>query len=63
MWIKDGQVVNGTYMGFPVEGLVVESRVKYGGKIQYTLDLLTPIQLPWRSEQTVRVLLDHDEIV
>lgn len=61
-WIKDGQRVYGNYHGHPVQGIVESSRVKYGGKVQYTVNLDTPVQMPWRSELTTRVLLDHTEL-
>jgi len=61
-WIKDGECIIGTYMGQSVSGVVVESRVKYGGAVQYTVDLDSPIQLRWRSEPTVRVLLNSNEL-
>lgn len=33
-----GERINGLYMGlFPYTGMVIDSRVKYGGKIQHTV--------------------------
>ena len=61
-WIKDGERITGTYMGQSVSGVVVQSRVKYGGTVQYTVDLDSPVQLRWRAEPTVRVLLDSNEL-
>ena len=62
-WIKDGEQVTASYHGNTVSGLVESSRVKYGGKVQYTVVLDKPIQLRWRSEPTTRVLVDSDELV
>lgn len=62
-WIKDGEQVTANYHGNTVSGLVESSRVKYGGKVQYTVVLDKPIQLRWRSEPTTRVLVDSDELV
>lgn len=62
-WIKDGEKVTARYMGETVVGTVESSRVKYGGKVQYTVNLDTPIQLRWRSEPTMRVLVDSSELV
>lgn len=60
-WIKEGSIVEGRYMNQPIVGRVVESRVKYGGAVQHTVDLLEPIQLRWRTDPTIRVLvLDSD---
>lgn len=40
----EGKRINGLYLGlFPYSGLVVESRVKYGGQVQHTVQLDQPI--------------------
>jgi hypothetical protein len=63
-WIKDGQRVQASYLGTaPLAGLVVESRVRYGGKVCYTVILDQPAQFPWRSEPTTLVIVDQNEIV
>jgi hypothetical protein len=62
-WILDGQKVKAKYLGETVTGVVVDSRVKYGGKVQYTVELDSPVQFRWRSEPTDRVLVDHDELL
>jgi hypothetical protein len=42
----EGQRINGLYLGFlPYSGLVVDSRVKYGGDIQYTVLIDEPIKV------------------
>jgi len=61
MWNLEGQIVRGEYFGVPVEGVVTESRVKYGGSVQHTLDLFFPITM-FGSERTT-VLLDASEVV
>ncbi len=63
-WIKDGQRVQASYLGTePRPGLVVESRVRYGGKVCYTVILDQAATFPWRSEPTTLVIVDRDEIV
>ena len=62
-WIKDGKTIVANYLGQTVRGTVESSRVKYGGKVQYTVNLEKPVQFPWRSETTTLVLIDNDEIV
>jgi hypothetical protein len=62
-WILDGQKVKANYLGETVTGVVVDSRVKYGGKVQYTVELDSPVQFRWRSEPTDRVLVDRDELL
>jgi len=44
-WIKDGEQVSGIYYGHVFEGVVTESRVKYGGGVQYTVALHNPINM------------------
>ena len=49
-WNKDGSTVKAMYLSeYPVTGIVTESRVKYGGAVQYTIALTEPLQLPWRG--------------
>ena len=62
-WIRDGETVNCTYFGIPVTGIIVESRVKYGGKVQYTVVLDSPVILPWRTDPMTRVLICQDEFL
>ena len=63
-WIKDGIRVKAKYLGSEsVSGLVVESRVRYGGKVCYTVILDQPVQFRWRSEPTSMVIVDQAEIV
>jgi hypothetical protein len=62
-WIKDGVRVRARYLGSqPVQGLIVESRVRYGGKVCYTVILDQPTQFPWRSDPATRVIVDQSEI-
>lgn len=64
MWVKDGKRIEAKYLGSEaVTGLVVESRVRYGGKVCYTVVLDTPVQFRWRSEPTNIVIVDENEIV
>ncbi len=62
-WVKDGKTIVANYLGERVIGTVESSRVKYGGKVQYTVVLNRPVQFRWRSEPSDRVLIDNDEIV
>lgn len=39
-WNLEGQRVHGLYLNkFPYAGVVSESRVKYGGQVQHTVEL------------------------
>ena len=61
MWNLEGLTVKGYYLGTtPVEGEVTNSRVKFGGTVQHTVELFFPITM-FGSERTT-VLLDANEI-
>ena len=62
-WIKEGLPVTGKYMGVKIEGVVVESRVNYGGQVCHTVELHNPIKLRWRTEPVSRVIVDDEQIV
>jgi hypothetical protein len=62
-WIKDGIRVRARYLGSEsVVGVVTESRVRYGGKVCYTVILDQPTQFPWRSDPATVVIVDQAEI-
>jgi len=62
-WIKDGIRVRARYLGSEsVVGVVTESRVRYGGKVCYTVQLDQPTQFPWRSDPADVVIVDQAEI-
>ena len=45
-WNLEGQRINGLYMGlFPYSGLVLDSRVKFGGDVQHTVLIDEPIKV------------------
>ena len=57
-WDLTGDRVNGLYMGlFPYSGLVTESRVKYGGDVQYTVKVDEPFKVYGAVRDTVLVSL------
>lgn len=63
-WNIEGSVIIAKYLGVSVKGLVVESRVKYGGKIQHTVELEKAVTLPWRTEPVSgRLLIEDEEII
>jgi hypothetical protein len=60
-WDLTGQRVSGAYLKvFPFTGEVTESRVKYGGRVQHTVKLDTPLTC-YGSART-EVLVDEDAI-
>ena len=60
MWNLEGQTVRGYYFGHQVEGVVILSRVKYGGSVQHTVDLFFPITM--FGQERTSVLLDANEV-
>ncbi len=62
-WVKDGRRVTANYLGETVSGLVENSRVRYGGKVEYTVVLDKPVQFRWRDEPSWRVLVAHDALI
>jgi hypothetical protein len=62
-WIKDGKFIVADYLGQRIHGRVESSRVKYGGRVQYVINLEKAVQFPWRSDPSYNVLIDDNEIV
>ena len=62
-WVLDGSKVVVNYLGVECMGTVESSRVKYGGALQYTVNLDEAIDLPWRSEPVNRVLVSDRDIL
>ena len=45
-WNLEGKRINGMYLGlWPYTGTVLESRVKYGGKVQHTVQVDEPFKV------------------
>ena len=56
-WNLEGKRINGMYLGlWPYSGLVLESRVKYGGKVQHTVQVDEPFKV--YGEVRERVLVE-----
>jgi len=58
-WDRAGEAVAGTYLGLTVSGVILESRVKYGGAVQHTLRL-DPPQTLFGSLRTVLLMDERD---
>ena len=63
MWNLEGQKVRVNYMGQGLAGVVVESRVKYGGRVGHTVELDEPVLLRFRTEPASRVLVEQEDVV
>lgn len=60
-YAREGQLVRGKYLGdVRFVGIVKESRVKYGGKVQHCVELAAPIEVHGRLRN--EVLVNEDEI-
>jgi hypothetical protein len=56
-WNLEGKRINGIYLGlWPYTGTVVESRVKYGGKVQHTVKVDEPFKV--YGELRERILVE-----
>ena len=62
-WCKDGLTVKADYLGHEIAGLVLSSRVKYGGSVQYPVQLDEPLFLRWRDEPTDNLLIDDSQLL
>ena len=60
MWQRAGEHVAGVYLGYPVQGTVTESRVKYGGTVSHTVKLDQPIEVFGRTAEVL--LLDEGDL-
>jgi hypothetical protein len=61
MWNREGQRVAGVYLNaYTVSGVVQESRVKYGGKVQHTVKMDTPVEVFGRIAEVL--LLDEEDL-
>ena len=55
-WILDGARVRGLYLEtFPVEGIVIDSRVCYGGGVKYMVSLDKPMEVYGALRETVNI--------
>ena len=63
-WNKDGSMVKAKYLSqYECVGTVRDSRVSYGGRVLYTLDLDEPLVLPFTSELRETVIVNEDQVV
>jgi hypothetical protein len=61
MWNLTGLYIKGRYLGdMPVTGLVVHSRVKFGGSVQHSVELSDPLTVYGSVRE--RVLLDAIDV-
>jgi hypothetical protein len=63
---RQGQFIKGTYIEATVEGKVLESKVKYGGKVQHRLLVTKGYYMPCLKENRPVggiVLVDEDEVI
>lgn len=62
MWNREGQRVAGLYLKkYAVSGTVINSRVKYGGTVQHTVELDKPVEVFGRVADTL--LLDESDLM
>ena len=61
-WDKTGTLITGMYHGKPYKGMIENSRVCYGGDVEYKviLDDMIEVYREWRSSILVRREQDKD---
>ena len=62
-WNKEGSTIKAAYCGVIFSGVVLESRVKYGGKVQYKVAAAESIYLPFSDTPRDIVLVDEDDVI
>jgi hypothetical protein len=60
MWNRTDQVIQGTYMGVPYQGVVSHSRVKLGGVVQHSVDLFDLIEVFGEVRDSILILETDD---
>ena len=61
-WNKDGSTIRAQYLNeYDITGVVTDSRVKYGGKGQYTVQLDKTLYIK-TGRNTDVVLIDEDQV-
>lgn len=59
-----GDKIKAEKFGKTVEGTVIDWRSKYGGSVQYTVKLDTPVSYSWRPAEMVdTILVNCSEVV
>lgn len=62
-WNKDGSTVRAEYCGTMFDGVVLNSRVKYGGKVQYQVQADAPFYVDSLKAYRETVLVDEDDVI
>jgi hypothetical protein len=61
-WDRTGQTIRGVYLDMaPYMGRIVDSRVKYGGTVQHTVELFSPIRVLNDQQMRTRILVNENE--
>lgn len=61
-WHQAGKQITGKYMGiFPYSGQIVDSRVKYGGNVEHTVQLDEPISVYNDTRERILVNMKDQE--
>ena len=55
IWDQTGATISGEYKGVYYAGKVTDSRVKYGGTVQHTVELFEPITVQGNVRHTILV--------
>ena len=62
-WDKTGSFISGLYLDmFPFRGTVRESRVKYGGQVEHTVELVNPIRVFGATRDVILIEENLDRV-
>jgi hypothetical protein len=62
-WDKTGSFISGLYLDmFPFSGTVRESRVKYGGQVEHTVELVNPIRVFGATRDVILIEENLDRV-
>lgn len=61
-WNKDGSTIRAEYCGAEFDGIVLESRVKYGGQVQYKVKS-DPFWVHDLQQYREVVLIDENDVL
>ena len=63
-WKLEGRRVSGLYLGlFPFSGTVVESRVKYGGAVNHTVEVDQPFLVYGNMRERIGVNIEEIQTI
>ena len=60
---REGQTIKGRYLGIEVQGKVLFSRVKYGGRVEHRVETTLPYEFLQEVRETGSIVLVDEDTV